>query len=100
MTSRVAILVAALALPLAACGDDLPADEVPAIDEAPDPTAELDDPDRDDILDVDPLSRQDGQIEDELEAQDAEVGDEVLPSIGDRIGPDEADDPDIDPGDV
>lgn len=98
MTSRIALLLAALSLPLAACGD-VPADDVPAVDEAPDATPELDDPDRDDILDVDPLSRQDGQIEDELEAQDAEVGDEVLPSMGDRIGPDEADDADIDPGD-
>jgi hypothetical protein len=95
MTARAALLVAALALPLAAC--EVPDDEVPAVEEAPDPTAELPDPDEDDILDVDPLSRQDGQVEDELEAQDAEVGDEVLPSLGDRIGPDEADDADIDP---
>ena len=79
--SRRWILLAA-ALPLTACSD-----EVPAVDPAPDATQELVDPDEDDILDVDPLSRQDGQTEDD--SRGAETGDEVLPSVGDRITPDE-----------
>ena len=71
------LLLFALALPLAACGDgDLPADEVPAVDPAPDATPELADPDPDTILDVDPLSRQDGQTSDDT-FDENEVGQDV-----------------------
>lgn len=78
-------LLALFALPLAACGADVPEAEVPTFDPAPDGAAELPDPDRDDVLDVDPLSRQDGITSDEAALDSAETGDDVLPSMGDRI---------------
>lgn len=78
-------LLALFALPLAACGADVPEDEVPAVDSAPDGAAELPDPDRDDVLDVDPLSRQDGITSDEAALDSAATGNDVLPSMGDRI---------------
>lgn len=72
---RLLPLLFAFALPLAACGD-APADEVPAVDSAPDATPELPDPDPDTILDVDPLSRQDGQTSDDT-FDENEVGQDV-----------------------
>ena len=88
MTPRVALLAAALALPLAACGDDPDASDV---DPTPDATAELPDPDPDGPLDVDPLSRPDGMTADDAVVDEVETGEDVLPSMGDRIGPDSTD---------
>ncbi|MDT0631119.1 hypothetical protein RQM47_01800 [Rubrivirga sp. S365] len=69
---RLALLLLAAALPLAACADD----EVPAVDPVPDATPELPDPDPDTILDVDPLSRQDGQTSDDT-FDENEVGQDI-----------------------
>lgn len=84
-------LLSLLALPLAACADDEADVADPAVDPAPDATAELPDPDPDTPLDVDPLSRQDGLTSDEAALDSAETGEDVLPSMGDRIGPDSTD---------
>lgn len=68
---RLALLLLAAALPLAACES-----EAPAIDPAPDATPELPDPDPDTPFDVDPLSRQDGQTSDDT-FDENEVGQDV-----------------------
>ncbi len=75
------LLLAALTLPLSACGGD------DAIDPAPDGAPELADPDPDTPVDVDPLSRQDGQTSDEAALDSAEVGQEVFERPMDRLEP-------------
>lgn len=69
---RLSLLLLALALPLAACGDDA------ELQTRPDATPELADPDPDGLLDVDPLSRSDGQTADDTFG--VETGDDLFES--------------------
>lgn len=73
-TPRLALLLLALSLPLAACGDSA------EYQDAPDATPELADPDPDGPLDVDPLSRSDGQTDDDTFDEPAETGDDLFES--------------------
>ena len=67
------LLLLALAGALVACSD-------PEVQDGPDATPELADPDPDTPMDVDPLSRPDGQTMDDQTIDPVETGDE----IGDR----------------
>lgn len=84
---RSLFLLAALALPLSACGGE------EALDPAPDGAPELPDPDPDTPLDVDPLSRQDGQSSDEAGLDSAEVGREVFDRPIEGVEPESPTDP-------